>query len=558
MPQPPVPEPPPSPPPSSAARLRHDLRTPLNQIIGYTEMLIEDAEDAPDLLPELHQIHASAYDMVKLLQQLLPASVEQVDPELLFNVQEGLRATAKRLLTASRRVAELPHPFLKPFSAHIQAAASELAQFSAGRSSLTPAPAPAEGNIVGEQKDNATVLVVDDAPGNRELLSKQLARQGYAVIMASNGREALQLLRSHQIDIVLLDVLMPELDGFQTLEIMQADEKLREIPVIMTSASEEYQSLIRCIEGGAEDYLPKPFDPVLLRARLKNSFEKKAMRDEQRHRTEELETAYRDLRNMQGQLITQEKLASLGSLAAGIAHEIKNPLNFVTNFAALSHEMVPELRNAFAAHNETEAETLFTELSQNLAKIEEHGKRADRIVRGMLMHARKQSGERESADLNALVTECVQLAFHGLRSQDMTFNSAIDLKLDPAVGKVEIFPQDLSRVFLNLATNAFYAVHERRKAEGASFSPAVEVSTLSLDGHVEVHVKDNGPGIPPALERKIFEPFYTTKPTGSGTGLGLSISREIVVQEHHGELGLRSQEGEFAEFIVTLPRTATA
>jgi signal transduction histidine kinase len=542
----------------TASKLRHDLRTPLNQIIGYTEMLIEDSEEqhAGDALADLQRIHGFSYDIVKQLQQLLPPSVQAVDPDLLLNVQEGLRPAAVRLLTVARSVAALPHDFLQPFARHIEEAAAELAQFSAGRASLSKASLPADNTVDDQQKHSANVLVVDDTQGNRELLAKQLARQGYSVISASNGREALNLLRSQHVDIVLLDVLMPELDGFQTLEIIQADEKLREIPVIMTSASEEYQSLIRCIEGGAEDYLPKPFDPVLLRARLKNSFEKKAMRDEQRHRTEELETAYRELRNMQDQLVTQEKLASLGSLAAGIAHEIKNPLNFVTNFASLSNELIGELRSALASHNESECQDLLADLTLNLEKIEDHGKRADRIVRGMLMHSRKQSGERESIDLNALVTECVQLAFHGLRSQDMTFNATIDFHLDPEVGKVEIFPQDLSRVFLNLATNAFYAVHEKRKSHGPQYAPTVNVTSTTEGDWVEVRVKDNGTGIPPGVQRKIFEPFYTTKPTGSGTGLGLSISREIVVQEHRGELSVNSEEGVMAEFIVRLPRKA--
>jgi len=176
-----------------------------------------------------------------------------------------------------------------------------------------------------------------------------------------------------------------------------------------------------------------------------------------------------------------------------------------------------------------------------------------------LMHSRKRGGDRESADLNALLTECVQLAFHGLRSQDMTFNAAIAMHLDPAVGNVEVFPQDLSRVFLNLAANAFYAVNEKRKTSDQGFAPTVTASTRSAgDEEVEVRVRDNGMGIPPAVLGKIFEPFYSTKPSGSGTGLGLSISREIVVQEHHGTLRAETQEGEFAEFIVTLPRHSSS
>ncbi|HEY8624179.1 MAG TPA: response regulator, partial [Casimicrobiaceae bacterium] len=459
----------------------------------------------------------------------------------------------------AKSIAGRAEAFLQPFAGHILTAASELAQFSAGRTAISIDSAESSAVRVRDQPAGVKLLVVDNNGRNREVLSNQLERQGYAVCTASNGREGLDLLRSEPFDIVLLDVRMPELDGFATLGLIQADPLLRDIPVIMISASDEYQSVIRCIEGGAEDYLTKPFDPVLLRARLKACFEKKALRDEQRRRTEELEKAYRDLRGMQDQLLTQQKLASLGSLAAGIAHEIKNPLNFVTNFAALSNELLGELKTAIDAGDKAEAAALLESLGGNLDKIEEHGKRADRIVRGMLMHSRKRGGDRESADLNALLTECVQLAFHGLRSQDMSFNAAIAMHLDPAVGNVEVFPQDLSRVFLNLAANAFYAVNEKRKTSDQGFAPTVTASTRSAgDEEVEVRVRDNGMGIPPAVLGKIFEPFYSTKPSGSGTGLGLSISREIVVQEHHGTLRAETQEGEFAEFIVTLPRHSSS
>jgi len=543
------------------AALRHDLRTPLNQIIGYADMLIEDAtaENVPDVLPPLKEIHVSAYNIVKLIQELLPPSLQILDAEALLNVQEGLREPAMRLFSHAKSIAGRAEAFLQPFAGHILTAASELAQFSAGRTAISIDSAESSAVRVRDQPAGVKLLVVDNNGRNREVLSNQLERQGYAVCTASNGREGLDLLRSEPFDIVLLDVRMPELDGFATLGLIQADPLLRDIPVIMISASDEYQSVIRCIEGGAEDYLTKPFDPVLLRARLKACFEKKALRDEQRRRTEELEKAYRDLRGMQDQLLTQQKLASLGSLAAGIAHEIKNPLNFVTNFAALSNELLGELKSAIDAGDKAEAAALLESLGGNLDKIEEHGKRADRIVRGMLMHSRKRGGDRESADLNALLTECVQLAFHGLRSQDMTFNAAIAMHLDPAVGNVEVFPQDLSRVFLNLAANAFYAVNEKRKTSDQGFAPTVTASTRSAgDEEVEVRVRDNGMGIPPAVLGKIFEPFYSTKPSGSGTGLGLSISREIVVQEHHGTLRAETQEGEFAEFIVTLPRHSSS
>ncbi len=270
--------------------------------------------------------------------------------------------------------------------------------------------------------------------------------------------------------------------------------------------------------------VPKPFDPVLLRARLKASLEKKGLRDEQKRRTEELERAYVNLQRMQDQLITQEKLASLGSLAAGIAHEIKNPLNFITNFAKLSGELLPDLRTAIECSDQVEANELLTDLAANLQRIQDHGGRADRIVRGMLGHARQSAGDREDTDLNTLVADSVNLAYHGIRSQDIRFNAAISYRLDPNVGKVTVFPQDLNRVFLNIATNAFHALQEKARFAGRDYEPAFLVVTRDMGSTVEIRFCDNGPGIRVDVRRKIFEPFFTTKPAGMGTGLGLSIS----------------------------------
>ena len=402
---------------ASPAALRHELRTPLNQIIGYSEMLLEDARDAgrANLSAKVEQIHASSYEIVRRIQELLPSSA-QPGPEMMKHVRAGLWEPAESLYQSAQHLAADPDPLLHPFAEHISTAAGELRRFLAGESMNEASSAPQSFPESRASQPGARLLVADDSERNREMLCHQLERQGYAATAVGDGREALRLLRTRPFDLVLLDVLMPELDGFATLESIKADPQIREIPVIMISASDEYASVIRCIEGGAEDYLPKPFDPVLLRARLKASLDKKSLRDEQKRKTEELERAYIDLQKMQDQLVTQEKLASLGSLAAGIAHEIKNPLNFVTNFASLSSDLIGELKQVIATESE-EAQELLRDLASNVQKIEEHGKRADRIVRGMLGHARKESGGRELADLNALVNECVSLAFHGLRSQ---------------------------------------------------------------------------------------------------------------------------------------------
>ena len=285
--------------------------------------------------------------------------------------------------------------------------------------------------------------------------------------------------------------------------------------------------------------------------------------DEQRERERELRAAHDQLKAAQANLVQAEKMASLGQLTAGIAHEIKNPLNFVNNFAELSRELLGELKEAFdSAPDGTRAEDLdelMTTLDGNLAKIAEHGRRADGIVKSMLLHSRGGSGERRQSDLNALIEEALNLAFHGARAQDQSFNVTLERDLDPSIGPLEAVPQDLTRVFLNLFGNAFYAVNKRRREGGEpAFAPILTLTTRNRGDEIEVRVRDNGTGIPPEIRDKLFQPFFTTKPTGEGTGLGLSISYDIVVQEHGGSIAVDSQPGEFTEFTLRLPRNPTA
>jgi signal transduction histidine kinase/ligand-binding sensor domain-containing protein len=267
------------------------------------------------------------------------------------------------------------------------------------------------------------------------------------------------------------------------------------------------------------------------------------------------------LKAMQQQLVVQEKLASLGQLIAGIAHEIKNPLNFVTNFAALTFELTKELREVLAAQQDkldgaaqASLQEILQLLDQNVAKINEHGKRADSIVKGMLQHSRGESIERRPANINAILDEYIMLAFHGMRAQDSSFNIKIEKIYDNSIGQVEVAPQDISRVFLNLINNACYATHEKKKALGEAYSPVLTVRTKNLGDKIEIRIRDNGSGIPANIRDRIFNPFFTTKPTGQGTGLGLSISHDIIVQGHKGEIFVETEDGAFTEFIVRLPR----
>jgi PAS domain S-box-containing protein len=289
----------------------------------------------------------------------------------------------------------------------------------------------------------------------------------------------------------------------------------------------------------------------------------------QRKRAEEAVRAARDaaeaalgeLRTTQASLVHAQKMAALGQLTAGIAHEIKNPLNFVNNFASLSIELLDELKASAAPglatlEDDTRAEIDETVamLTGNLEKIIEHGRRADGIVKSMLAHSRGTSGERQAVDINALVEEALNLAYHGARAQDQSFNITLERELDGSLAPIEVVPQDITRVFLNLIGNGFYAAHKRGRAAGAPFRPVLKVASRGMEGAVEIRVRDNGVGIARELQDKLFQPFFTTKPTGEGTGLGLSISYEIVTQQHGGTLTFESEPEAFTEFVVRLPR----
>ncbi len=284
--------------------------------------------------------------------------------------------------------------------------------------------------------------------------------------------------------------------------------------------------------------------------------------NELRQRTSDLTQSLDDLRTAQDRLVQTEKLASLGQLTAGIAHEIKNPLNFVNNFSALSVELVDELNDALkpAALNDTtrkEVDDLTQTLKDNLEKVVQHGKRADSIVKNMLLHSREGSGEHRSTDINALLDESLNLAYHGARAEKREFNVTLQRDFDATAGTVEVFPQEITRVFLNLISNGFYAVTKRKAENGGSdFEPAVTAATRNLGSSVEIRIRDNGTGIPAEVKEKMFNPFFTTKPAGEGTGLGLSMSHDIVVKQHGGSIDVETEPGQFTEFRIVLPRTS--
>jgi signal transduction histidine kinase len=259
--------------------------------------------------------------------------------------------------------------------------------------------------------------------------------------------------------------------------------------------------------------------------------------------------AYEELKATQAQLIQQEKMASLGELTAGIAHEIQNPLNFVNNFSEVNKELLEELREE--KNNQQAQEEIINDIEQNLDKIINHGKRADAIVKGMLQHSRVSTGKKELTDINALADEYLRLSYYGLRAKDKDFNADFKTNFDESIGKIEVVPPDIGRVLLNLYNNAFYSVNEKMKQLNGTFEPIVEVSTKRVEDKVEISVKDNGMGIPQKVLDKIYQPFFTTKPTGQGTGLGLSLSYDII-KAHGGEIRVETKEGEGAEFRIIL------
>ncbi|HMJ43659.1 MAG TPA: ATP-binding protein, partial [Pseudolabrys sp.] len=285
--------------------------------------------------------------------------------------------------------------------------------------------------------------------------------------------------------------------------------------------------------------------------------------DEVQARTKELAASLDDLRTAQDRLVQTEKLASLGQLTAGIAHEIKNPLNFVNNFSALSAELIDELNDvlkpaALDDRMREEIDELTHMLKGNLEKVVQHGKRADSIVKNMLLHSREGSGEHRPVDINGIVEESLNLAYHGARAEKSGFNITLQRDFDPGAGLIDLYPQEITRVFLNLISNGFYAATKRKEAGDETFEPMLSATTKNLGNRVEIRIRDNGTGIPLEVKEKMFNPFFTTKPAGEGTGLGLSMSHDIVVKQHGGKIDVDTEPGAFTEFIITLPRTAAA
>ena len=358
--------------------------------------------------------------------------------------------------------------------------------------------------------------------------------------------------------------------GFDAYKTLYSNESSRQIQNMSFEEQQREQDVAHAKKIAADQYRNRLNIYILIGGLMilsvlafglwrRNIFKQKsfALLQKQKHEIDlqksKLEISLTDLQTTQSQLIQSEKMASLGELTAGIAHEIQNPLNFVNNFSEVNTELIEEMQQEMDKGNLEDAKVISNDIKENEQKINHHGKRADAIVKGMLQHSRSSSGVKEPTDINTLADEYLRLAYHGLRAKDKSFNATMKTDFDKTIGNINIIPQDVGRVILNLITNAFYAVTEKKKQQPDGYEPTVSVSTKKLSDKVEIKVKDNGNGIPQKVMDKIFQPFFTTKPTGQGTGLGLSLSYDIITKGHGGELKVETKEGEFAEFIITLP-----
>lgn len=390
---------------------------------------------------------------------------------------------------------------------------------------------------------------------NRDVLARRLLKDGHRVLQAESGPQALSLLEQEpRVDIVLLDYMMPDMNGLDVLKTLKTNPLWVHIPVIMISAANEIERVVECIEAGAEDYLTKPFNPVLLQARLHASLEKKSLRDKEKAYLQQIQAN-------QQQLVMQQKLSSIGALTAGIAYEIKTPLNYVSNFADLNREITENLIHEVSQRQSDIPLDLYdtlTELTQtlrvNTQKVLEHGKRADQIIRFMLTLARPSSNAWQKDNVHALLDQAVFFAFHVSQAKWHHFTPHLEKNYDPSLGDMMMASQDLCQAFLNIIDNAFYSLYTKHQRVGGHHTSTLRITTTSMADHIQIRFYDNGEGIPPELVDTIFQPFFSTKKTENANGLGLSMAREAIEQKHQGRLWATSVLGEWAEFFVEIPK----
>lgn len=420
------------------------------------------------------------------------------------------------------------------------------------------------GKIQNRRKDRAAIqnykegILIGETIGKNVDLQESYKGLLEAYRLASKYKEA--LVTQDSFASVRNHITNQEKDSKLSNLKLQFDLEKREVQIDQLNAQNELQELKIEKQKTSRNILVGLLGLVLMGAFGGYTYTKNRRLDKEvKERTKELSKSLNDLKATQNQLVHAEKMAALGELTAGIAHEIQNPLNFVNNFSEVSGELLLEVEEELNEGNLEDVQEIVGDLKQNLEKINHHGKRASGIVRGMLDHSRTGSGEKTATDINQLCDEFLRLSYHGLRAKDKSFNASFDTKFDGKIGLVDLVSQDFGRVILNLINNAFYAVDKKKKAEqNENFEPTVSITTEEIDNTIIIKVADNGSGIPNKNLEKIFQPFFTTKPTGEGTGLGLSLSYDIITKGHNGKLSVESTEGDGTTFTIRIPNTPKA
>lgn len=401
------------------------------------------------------------------------------------------------------------------------------------------------------QQIPSKILVVDDNEKNRAIFKRRLAIYGHEIYSADGHTRAFEILEKRSVDVIFLDVMMPVVTGFDMLQMLKENPNYKNIPVIMISSDNDLERVVKCIENGAEDYLVKPINPTLLKARLMNSLEKKIAHDK--------EIAYlAQIKQGQKQIVAQEKMASIGNLVSAISQELKNPLNFVTNFSEVCGEICSELLDDITQNSHSFSDNLYQNITQKLKlfkddifKITEHSKKADKIIRFMLDQATTTAGELHPGHVNRVVEETVKLVVTSYNAKGKCLQFEVITDLDPKVTHMPIVVTGLTRAIFNLLDNSIYAVMHQTKD---NYEPQVKISTKDFLDRVEVSIFDNGIGIAKNIVNKIFEPFFTTKPEGTGPGLGLSTVKEVIEKSHNGKIILESEENTFTLIKLILPK----
>lgn len=404
------------------------------------------------------------------------------------------------------------------------------------------------------------ILIVDDTPTNLSILTMVLTQAGFETAVASNGAMALQQVASHAPELILLDVLMPGMDGFDVCTQLKQNAATRDVPVIFMTALSDSIDKVKGLQLGAVDYITKPFDVNEVLARIQLQLQLRSLNRTLEEKNQQLSVIIRQLQAAQTQLINQEKLAVAGTLIAGVSHELRNPLNYINNYAEgsveLTDELIDELHRPIEQITPERMNTvqdLLVELRENAIATRQHGRRAETVIQQMLAQVRSNRTVFEPTDLNTLLDQAVRLAYKSRCANADGFNATLETSYDEAVGQPWVVRADLSRAFINLVDNACYALREKQLQSVSGFRPTIWIKTRKLANQIEIRIRDNGIGMTTAVQDQIFTRFFTTKPVGEGTGLGLALTHDIIVKQHQGTLDVESKAGGHTEFILTLP-----